>query len=277
LWRLTWRDKDGKDRPLKDPDDTKPQKRFLVEVRLLVDDTYLDGELDPRTGLPIPHVSPSGETFTFVVVPENELLSRIGEEEETKYRELQKAFKPLPENQPRMTEIHGTLADSGVDDKILQSYVARCDALAEVLASSHADTKMVYSAYERIIREMRANQVREDILGRVYRTIYVPLGQVSDRQFDRTQESVKALRRAMDAPGTSVAARVAEARGRADQARKELNELVAQMNAILAAMEGLADINALIKELVTIEKQEQDLESLVAQVYKRRIREALQD
>ena len=34
LWKLTYRDRDGKDRPLKDPDDTKPQKRFVIEVRL---------------------------------------------------------------------------------------------------------------------------------------------------------------------------------------------------------------------------------------------------
>ncbi|MFM7152086.1 MAG: hypothetical protein ACKO23_19845, partial [Gemmataceae bacterium] len=109
LWKLVWRDRDGKDKPLKDPDDTRAQKRFLIEVRLLAEDTFLDGEVDPKTKEPIPHISPSGETFTFAVVPENELLSRIAEEEEAKYRELQKSFKPLPENLDRVRDIHFTL------------------------------------------------------------------------------------------------------------------------------------------------------------------------
>lgn len=277
LWQLTWRDRDGRDRPIKDPDDTKPQKRFVIEVRLLVEDNYLDGALDARTGRPVPHVSPSGETFTFVVVPENELLSRIAEEEEAKYRELQKAFKPLPENLDRLREVNFALSGgaSGVDGNLLNSFVARCDSLAEVLKTSQQDVKGVYATYEKIIREMRVNQVREDVLTKVYRSIYVPLGQVADRQFDRTHDAVIALRRALDVPAQPVAARVADAGPKAAQARKELNDLVSQLNAILAAMEGLSKINELIAELARIEKQEEDLESLVSRIYKKRIEEEL--
>lgn len=277
LWQLTWRDKDGRDRPIKDLDDTKPQKRFLIEVRLLVEDTYLDGGLDPRTGQPVPHVSPSGETFTFVVVPENELLSRIAEEEETKYRELQKAFKPLPENLDRLREINFAVSGggSGIDANLLTSFVARCDSLAEVLKTSHQDTRGVYSTYDKIIREMRVNQVREDVLTKVYRTIYLPLGRVADLQFDRTHDAVIALRRALDARGQPVAARIADAAPKAALARKELNDLVSQLNSILAAMEGLSKINELIAELARIEKQEEDLESLISRIYKKRIEEEL--
>ncbi|MFO0927085.1 MAG: hypothetical protein U0736_08585 [Gemmataceae bacterium] len=277
LWQLSWRDRDGRERPIKDPDDTKPQKRFVIEVRLLVEDNYLDGEVDPRTNQPLPHVGPSGETFTFVVVPENELLSRIAEEEEAKYRELQKAFKPLPENLDRLREINFALSGggSGVDGNLLTNFVARCDSLAEVLKTSHQDVKGVYATYDKILREMRVNQVREDVLTKVYRTIYVPLGQVADRQFDRTHDAVIALRRALDAPGQPIAARVADAGPKAAQARKELNDLVSQLNAILAAMEGLSKINELISELARIEKQEEDLESLVGRIYKKRIEEEL--
>src|SRR5262249_15766029 len=73
LWKLLYRGQG-----LKAKDD-KPQRRFLIEVRLVVEDTYTEGER--KNGVPVPHVTTSGETFTFVVVPENELLARIGEEE----------------------------------------------------------------------------------------------------------------------------------------------------------------------------------------------------
>ncbi|MFM7150720.1 MAG: hypothetical protein ACKO23_12835, partial [Gemmataceae bacterium] len=277
LWKLVWRDRDGKDKPLKDPDDTRAQKRFMIEVRLLAEDTYLDGEVDPRTKEPIPHISPSGETFTFAVVPENELLSRIAEEEEAKYRELQKSFKPLPENLDRLRDIHFTLGGGpgGIDVGILNSFIARCDSLTEVLKVSHQDARGVYSTYERILKEMRVNQVREDIVTRVVRTIYIPLMQVSETQFDRTINSVLALRRTLDTPNQSVADRVAASAAPAAEARKQLNDLVSQLNAILAAMEGLSKLNELISELARIEKQEEDLETLVSRLLKKRIKEEL--
>jgi hypothetical protein len=171
--------------PLKDPDDTKPQKRFLLEVRLLTEDTYLEGELGPDKK-PIPHLSPSGETFTFVVVPENELLSKIAEEEETRYRELQKAFKPLAENADRLREIHFAVSSSGLQAAELTAFIARCDSLSETLKTSHQDTKGVYQAYERILREMRTNQIRDDVVNKVFKTIYSPLMRVSETQFDKT-------------------------------------------------------------------------------------------
>jgi len=276
LWRLTWRDQDGKERPIKDPDDTKPQKRFLIEVRLLVEDNYLDGELNPVTKLPVPRFTPSGETFTFVVVPQNELLSRIGEEEEIRFRDLQKAFKPIEENQKRLTELEAALFGSGVDETVINGFVARCDTLSDVLKTSHQDVKSVYATYDRIIREMRVNQVGEDVLVRVFKSIYLPLGVLSDRQFDRTYEAVLALRKALDTPGQDIKQRIAESQPRASQASKELSELISQMNAILAAMARLATLNELIAELARIEKQEEDLESLVQKLLRDRIRRELQ-
>jgi hypothetical protein len=270
LWKLTWRDRDGKDKPLRDPDETRAQKRFIIEVRLLVEDTYLDGD-------PAPHVSPSGETFTFVVSPENELLARIGEEEEAKYRELQKAFKPLPENLDRLRDMNFALTGGpgGIDAALLNSFLARCDTLTEALMGSHADVTGVYKTYDRIVNEMRTNDVREDMLSKVYKGIFYPLEEVSTRQFDATKNAVKALRQSLDNPAAPVAERVAAAAPKAAEARKQLNDLVAQLNAILSAMEGITKLNELIAELARIEKQEEDLEGLVSRLLRKRIEEEL--
>lgn len=272
LWRLTWRDKDGKDKPLRDPDDTKPQKRFIIEVRLLADDTYLDGEQ------PVPHTSPSGETFTFVVVPENELLARIAEEEETKYKEMQKAYKPIADNLERMRDVHFALSSgpSGIDASLLTSFVARCDSLAEVLKTSHQDVRGVYVTYERIVKEMRVNQVREDILAKVFRTIYLPLAQASETQFDKAYNSVIALRRTLDQPTQSVPERVEAAGPKAADARTQLVELEKLLTQILSAMEGLSKLNELISELARIERDEELLEESVKKLYLRRVKEELE-
>jgi hypothetical protein len=276
LWSLYYRDRDGKEKPLKDPDDTRPQKRFQIDIRLIAEDTFLEGEVDPQTKQPIPHVSPSGETFTFIVVPENELLARIGEEEETKHNELQKAYKPLPENLGRIRDIHFAVSASGLKESELTAFISRCDSLAEVLKTSQQDTKAVYQAYERILREMRVNQLREDILTKVYKTIVAPLYRVSETQFDLTHRAVIDLRKALDNQELALPARVEASRERADYARKQLNELVSQLSAILSAMEGLAKLNELIAELVRIERQADDIERVLGDVYRKRIKEALE-
>ena len=76
-------------------------------------------------------------------------------------------------------------------------------------------------------------------------------------------------------PDQSVAQRVEASAPRSAEARKQLNDLVTQLNSILAAMEGLSKLNELIAELARIEKQEEDLESLVSRLLKKRIKEEL--
>jgi hypothetical protein len=274
LWKLSYVKGEDK-RPLKDPDDTKPQKRFLVEVRLLVDDNYLDGDLDGKK--PIPNTGASGESFTFTVVPDNELLSRIAEEEEIKFREMEKAVKPLRDNLLRLEETYRSLTfDAGsVDAKGLTGFIARCDAIGDVLKTSQQDVKSVLATYERIVKEIRVNQLNVDILKKVYNTIYLPLLE-SDRLFENTQNDLIALRRAMDDSSKTVPGRVESAGPKASQAKKEMQELVSNLNAILFAMEGLSKINDLIQQLAAIERQEADLERLTTIVLERAIRRALE-
>jgi hypothetical protein len=272
LWSLLYKDK-----PLKDPDESKPQKRYLIEIRLVAEDTYLEGEIDPKSKLPVPHTSASGETFTFVVVPENELLSKIAEEEETKYREMQKAYKPLQENLNHTRDMHSALSGGGLQAAELNAYIARCDTMLEALKTAHQDVKGVYQTYERILRELRTNQVREDMVNKVYKTIYQPLARVSETRFDRTISAVNSMRKALDNPPESAANRTEAARPKAGDAREQLTQLEKEMSAILQAMAGLQQLNELINQLREIERREEDLESLVRKIRKRRIDELLKD
>jgi hypothetical protein len=270
LWLLTYKGK-----KLKDPDETKTQKRYVIEVRLLVEDTYTEGELD-KDGQPRPNVTPSGETFTFVIVPENELLSRISEEEDLRYRELDNAFKPLAANQDRLSEISLQLSAGGLTPTELGGMVARTDSLDEVLKASQQEVKAVSAAYERIVREMRLNQVREDMQRRVYTTIARPLSQAADTNFERTRSAVLALRKAL---GTTAGAeaRITAAREPAKRARDEMRALVRKLNDVLTAMQGLAKINDLINALAEIERKASDIERVIQLIHKKRLKELLDD
>ena len=270
LWLLRYRVKD-QEFPLKETDITKPQKRFNVEIRLVAEDTFLEGEIDPKTKKPIPHITASSETFTFIVVPENELLAKIGEEEEQKYRDLQKAFKPLPENLDRLRDIAFDLSGK-VDEKLLTAFQARCEALNEALQTSQQETLAVSQAYERIVKEMRLNQVRDDLQSKVFKNIAQPLVKITGTHFSNTLKAVSTLQARLASKDASPAERSKAA----DDAKKELNDLVAAMNSVLAAMEGINTINKLIEELARVEKQEEDLERVVKKIRDEEIRKRLE-
>ncbi len=306
LDQLKWLDRDGTLKPIQDPDTTRQQKRFIVEVRLLVEDTFLDrdpqvirdsaiwslsGAANSNLGTGLfsawmaaakladvgPNVSPSGETFTFVVVPENELLARIGEEEEAKYRDLQKAYKPLPDNLDRMRDINFALSDGdGLNEALINSFIARCETLSEVLKNSGQDTKGVYDTYSRIIREMRTNAIDVSMLRKVYQKIYLPLEDLVENRFEATLDAVTNLRRTLDNPTQPLDQRIKAGSVQAARARTELNELIKKLNEVLDAMEGLSKLNELIAALERIEEQEKDLESLVKKILEKRIKEELE-
>jgi len=248
----------------------------MVEVRLVAEDSFLTGETT-KGGEPIPHVSPSSETYTFVVVPENELLSEIAREEEAKYKDLAKLVKPLDDNFKRLSEIHSRLEDpAGLTDDELKGMIARCDSLDDTLKGAHVEAKGVYATYERIIREMRLNQVREDVMHKVFRDVFVPLRVVSTVQFDRTQSAVAELRRAMNDRSKDLKGRLAAGRPLASKAKTELNELVTRIREVLNKMQGITVINDLIKEIRRMEEDEAKLGSLLYKIRKKRIKELLE-
>jgi hypothetical protein len=269
LWELRYQDK-----PLKDPDDTKAQRRYIVGIGLEAEDNNLEGELG-ADGQPKPHVGPSGEKFTFIVVSENELLGKIAEEEEVQYPELMKAYKPLPENSERLSELWLALTASDLQETQLTNFIARADSLDEVLKNSEADVKAVAAAYERIIREQRLNQVRADLTAKVFRDIARPLSEVAASNFDRTRNAVLALRKALDDREKSPAARAQAARPKAAAARKELDTLVAKLKDVLEKMKGLSEINDLIVLLRAIEKAEEDQGSLLYKIQQENLRKLL--
>ncbi|MBY0231716.1 MAG: hypothetical protein K2W96_20715 [Gemmataceae bacterium] len=271
VWQLRWTDAEGKKHELEEKDEAKAQKRYVIEARLLAEDTYLEGETDPRTGDPRPNLTPSSETFLFVVVTENELLAEIGKDEELKYRDLARSFKPLDENRQRVSEMSAALPTGMTPTDVLAGWQARCESLGELLKTSQADAKSAYDAYEKIVREMRLNQISADYLHKVLQ-IHKPLKDV-DALFSRASTSVGELRAKL----AEAAATTKDRTDAANRAKDDLNELHKVTENILRLMEGLIDLKKMIEQLIELERKEEALGKTLAEVQRRLLIDLLKE
>ncbi len=242
---------------LKVNDPRMTQPRYKVELWLEATDTDLDSDRN-ADGSPRPHLSPSGEKFTFIVVSEPELLTEIAKEEEKKYEELDAAFQKLVEAEARLGRTYLDLSDNRVKVDNLGPMSARVENLAnEVLDKCQRDTHGVYVSYERVLRELKTNQVDPRIIERVDKTIVTPLREIDSGEYDRTRDALVDFRKALDNQELAGQARIDAARAAGTKAKAQVQQLKNRLNAVLGAMTGLIDINKLIKALRDIEAQEQ--------------------
>jgi hypothetical protein len=108
-----------------------------------------------------------------------------------------------------------------------------------------------------VLRELRTNQVDARIVERVEKTIVNPLREIDATEFDRTRDALLEFRKALDNTELGAQARIEAARAAGDKAKMQVRQLKERLNAVLAAMTGLIDINKLIKQLRDIEAREQ--------------------
>ncbi len=244
---------------VQETDERKAQPRYEVKVWLEVEDTFAEGELK-ADGQPRPNTSRSNETFTFLVVSENELLARIGEEEEKKRDELRKTYLPLDEKQKDMGKLVSDLGPRTLDEETVASLAVRAGTLdTETLASGQKVAKDVLAVYQRILREMRLNQVSDKLTKKVHLSIVEPLSKICDDggNFDTTRAAVQALQKELEDTKKGLPQRLAQGELKAKNAQMEMELLVRRLNEVLSAMQGISDINDLINILVKIERDEE--------------------
>jgi hypothetical protein len=162
------------------------------------------------------------------------------------------------EAESRLGKTFLDLSDPRVKVENLGPMSARTDNLAnEVLDKCQRDTHGVYVSYERVLRELRTNQVDARIIDRVDKTIVSPLREIDATEFDRTRDALLDFRKALDNTELGAEARIEAARTAGTKAKQQIKQLKERLNAVLAAMTGLIDINKLIKALRDIESKEQ--------------------
>jgi hypothetical protein len=239
---------------LKMTDPTRPQPRYQMQLWLEAVDNDLDSEKD-KDGTPRPHLRVSEERFTILLVSENELLSEIAKEEETLYVKLDERYKGsdqspgLLDMQNKLSQINLDLSSAALKPEEMGAMSARGDQIVEVLEKAQTAAREVHSDYSRILVEMKANQVNEKFLQRIEQSIVDPLKKI-DRQFEDTRDAVGGLRKALDGKDME------GSRSASKNAKEQMLALTAAMKRILEAMEKIGDINAVIKILAEIEKDE---------------------
>jgi hypothetical protein len=247
------------------------QPRYQVDVRLEAADTDLDGALE--NGRPVPQVKASDERFSFIVVSENELLTEIAKEEEKLYTDLEQADNKLLETETKLVQVVLDLSGERVKADDLGPMSIRCEQVVEVLEKAQLVVRDVASSYTRIHRELRTNQVNPKYVEKVETTIVKPLGD-ADGFFEKARDAVLAFRAGLDSKEGALEPRVAAARIGGGVAKEQMRALIAHLNGILVAMQGVTDINKLVKILRDIEQREQEQYETIDAIYKKQVDDA---
>ena len=233
--------------------------RFWVEVM----DTDIEGDVE-KDGTPRSRVVATTRV-TFKIVPEDVLIAAIDEEEE----ELRKRFKDLLESlrirEDKLGEIHNQLSSGNIKDpkdgKIeleneLNGMIGSLSVSTGVLGKAKSTVSGVRKDYERILKELRVNQVElANRTNEVDKKIVEPLIEIEAEDFPAAVKSLADLSTALDKAKVmnNVADVTGSTRASADEAKKRIRELSAKLKAVEDAMGKLGDLAKLIKELKLIE------------------------
>ena len=256
---------------LKMTDPSRPQPRYQMQIWLEAVDTDLDSEKD-KDGKPRPHARDSEEKFTIFLVSENELLTEIAKEEEKLHTDLNQRYEDLLETQAKLVRVGQDLSSASVKAEELGAMSARTDQVSEVLEKSQNLTREVHTAYARILREMKANQVSEKFIERVEKSIVEPLKSV-DSTFDATRESVNVFRAALDNKDAALPERVGASQKASNAAKEQMRVLMVELEKILAAMMKMKGINDLVKILADIERNEAEQYETINGIYKKKVQD----
>jgi hypothetical protein len=206
-----------------------------------------------------PHRTQSKEKYTFQVVGVNDLLTEIAKEEESLHLKLDDMVGRLREGRTKLEQVIGDLGTTNPKPELFPPMSVRSEEIEQVRDKAETATGEVLRDYQRIVQEMRLNRVERvqpNIINRVERTITTPLDDVLRRDFPRAKDGLDDLRKVLDAKDQAVAAKANKARVAAVEAAARLDILIQDLSAVLNSMEGLTNINTLIKKLRDLDEAE---------------------
>src|SRR5207302_1801332 len=122
------------------------QSRYRMQLWPEASDTDLDSEAE-KDGTPRPHVSPSKEKFSFLVVSETELLAEIAKEEEELRIKLEETYNLLLEAEAKLIRETIDLTSVGIKPENLGAMAGRVDTVDQVLDKQQQKTKEVSIDY----------------------------------------------------------------------------------------------------------------------------------
>ncbi len=251
------------------------QHRYKMQLWVEAVDEDADSEQN-KDGSPRPHVGPSKEKFTFIVVSETELLAEIGKDEEKLYDELSKVVGDLVETEARLIQTTLDLNSASLKEQDLGPMSVRAEQTDRVLDKGQVETKAVAVRYAELLRELKINRVDEKMIQRVEKEIVGQLGDIADVEFQHTRDAVSAYRTVLETGGATFEAKKAASLAEGAKAKAEVRQLIVALQQVLGSMKGLIEVNELIKILRNIEETEEAQATTLGRI-KERLEESLLD
>jgi hypothetical protein len=253
---------------------------YRMDLWMEATDTDADEQLGTN-GVPIPHLSKSKETFSFLIVPESVLLMKIGEDEGKQYASLNKRYQELQEKAQALDVGVHNLERPDVQVKDLLAPSTRAEQSNETIENCLATTREVYANYQRMVREEQLNLIQPKKIVESETRIVVPLGKIlegtpgaadekyRDGNFPAVLEANGNFRKALDEKGMSDKDRIDASRVAGKELNRRIGLLMANLNEVLEVMRGLEGLDSLIQRADLIAKGVHNQELTAAEIKKR--------
>jgi hypothetical protein len=237
-----------------------PQLHYQLKIALLARDNNVE------TG---PGTAPSKVSFNFLVVSENELLAQIVAEEEELRGNMERALKKL--NDAR-TALADGITRLKAQNTRLDEPATRFDQSRKGVQETFGSVQEIYNNYYRILKEMKVNRVKADLIARVNEKIVKELREalspnngffmLTDEALTKVwqdvDEAALAYSTAKEAKNDAQLQTIEQRRSGflndADKAQDYLDRLIAKLRGVLDSMGDEIGMKELIAQLVDIER-----------------------
>ncbi|HZT83402.1 MAG TPA: hypothetical protein VFA26_24440 [Gemmataceae bacterium] len=247
----------------------EPQHRWRMQLWVEATDNNIlagDASRDPISGR---QRGRSKDTFTFLIVSEEELLAEVAREEENLHVKLDDVLRRLDEGEKRISGDRLALGSPQFKDDQYGAIADRIQGVRDAVEKAQADTATVYADYQRILRELKANRIQtRGMIEKVEKHIVENLRIAVEKEFGEAGTAIQEFRDALEARQANAAAKKAAADKAGAKAQAELNKLRKRLEEVAQHMESLTNINQLIKMLAAIQ-EEQIRQSLILEGVKK--------
>lgn len=236
------------DNRLKVAESQEAQQRYRMQVWV----EAMDNDLE--TG---PNRGRSKETFTLLIVPENELLVEVAKEEEALHYKADEMFHRLrgPGSlEDKLVKVTVDLPGVAKTDAFLP-LIVRVEELEQSLEKALDTLREIHVDYSRIRRELEVNQVTPIKLNQVRNKIVAPMGEIIDQDFPTARAALQKFRETMSSSQPDFALRLADSRKTGDDARQKIKILNDRLYMLLSEMEQLVNLAKVIGIGVKIQEQ----------------------